>query len=73
MKEQSSFGVLLKRYRLVAGLSQEALAAGEKEARLHVLNAWRESAMYSDRERAALAQGQNALPAEHECDHESCR
>jgi AhpD family alkylhydroperoxidase len=35
--------------------SQEALAAGEKEARLHVLNAWQESAMYSDRERAALA------------------
>src|SRR6266566_3351552 len=27
MKEQSSFGVLLKRYRLAAGLSQEALAA----------------------------------------------
>src|SRR5690349_4212355 len=27
MKEQSGFGVLLKRYRLAAGLSQEALAA----------------------------------------------
>jgi predicted ATPase/transcriptional regulator with XRE-family HTH domain len=27
VKEQSSFGVLLKRYRLAAGLSQEALAA----------------------------------------------
>src|SRR5436190_8917278 len=27
MKDQSSFGVLLKRYRLTAGLSQEALAA----------------------------------------------
>ena len=27
MKEQSSFGALLKRYRLAAGLSQEALAA----------------------------------------------
>src|ERR1700726_3222487 len=27
MKEQSSFGALLKRYRLTAGLSQEALAA----------------------------------------------
>jgi predicted ATPase/transcriptional regulator with XRE-family HTH domain len=27
MKDQSSFGVLLKRYRLAAGLSQEALAA----------------------------------------------
>src|SRR5215471_15298151 len=27
MQEQSSFGALLKRYRLVAGLSQEALAA----------------------------------------------
>src|SRR6185436_19994698 len=35
--------------------SQEALAAGEKEVRLHVLNAWHESAMYSDRERAAFA------------------
>ena len=35
--------------------SEEALAAGEKEVRLHVLNAWHESAMYSDRERAALA------------------
>jgi transcriptional regulator with XRE-family HTH domain len=27
MQEQSSFGALLKRYRLAAGLSQEALAA----------------------------------------------
>lgn len=27
MKEQSSFGALLKRYRLATGLSQEALAA----------------------------------------------
>ncbi len=27
MKESSSFGALLKRYRLEAGLSQEALAA----------------------------------------------
>ena len=27
MKEQSSFGALLKRYRLGAGLSQEGLAA----------------------------------------------
>jgi AhpD family alkylhydroperoxidase len=34
--------------------SQDALDAGEKEARLHVLNAWHESVMYSERERAAL-------------------
>jgi AhpD family alkylhydroperoxidase len=34
--------------------TQEALEAGEQEARLHVLDAWRESAMYSERERAAL-------------------
>jgi len=27
MQEQSSFGALLKHYRLAAGLSQEALAA----------------------------------------------
>jgi AhpD family alkylhydroperoxidase len=33
----------------------DARKAGETEARLHLLNAWRESALYSDRERAALA------------------
>ena len=35
--------------------SQDARAAGESEARLHVLAAWREAPYYSDRERAALA------------------
>jgi AhpD family alkylhydroperoxidase len=33
----------------------DARKAGESEDRLHLLNAWRESALYSDRERAALA------------------
>lgn len=33
----------------------EARAAGETEMRLYLLNAWRESSLYSDRERAALA------------------
>ena len=34
--------------------TREARAAGESEARLYLLNAWRESPLYSDRERAAL-------------------
>lgn len=34
--------------------SREARAAGESEARLYLLNAWRESPLYSARERAAL-------------------
>ena len=33
----------------------EARARGESEARLYLLDAWRESPLYSDRERAALA------------------
>jgi AhpD family alkylhydroperoxidase len=33
----------------------DARAHGETEMRLHMLNAWRESPLYSDRERAALA------------------
>jgi AhpD family alkylhydroperoxidase len=32
----------------------DARKAGETEDRLHLLTAWRESALYSDRERAAL-------------------
>ncbi|HEX7030376.1 MAG TPA: carboxymuconolactone decarboxylase family protein [Gammaproteobacteria bacterium] len=32
----------------------DARAAGESEARLYLLDAWRESSMYTDRERAAL-------------------
>jgi AhpD family alkylhydroperoxidase len=33
---------------------KDALAAGEPEERLYMLGAWRESALYSERERAAL-------------------
>ena len=33
----------------------DARKHGETELRLHLLNAWRESPLYSDRERAALA------------------
>jgi AhpD family alkylhydroperoxidase len=35
--------------------SKDARAAGETEQRLYLLQAWRESPMYSERERAALA------------------
>jgi uncharacterized peroxidase-related enzyme len=35
--------------------TQEAAEAGEQPVRLHLLDAWHESAMYSSRERAALA------------------
>ncbi len=35
--------------------SHEARAAGETEQRLHLLPAWRDSSLYTDRERAALA------------------
>ena len=35
--------------------SRDAREAGETEQRLHLLNAWRESSLYSPRERAALA------------------
>lgn len=34
---------------------RDARAAGESEYRLYLLNAWRESPLYTDRERAALA------------------
>jgi AhpD family alkylhydroperoxidase len=34
---------------------KDARAAGESEERLYMLNAWRESLLYSERERAALA------------------
>src|SRR6185437_15511628 len=33
---------------------KDARAAGESEERLYMLGAWRESSLYSDRERAAL-------------------
>lgn len=35
--------------------TKDARAAGETEERLYLLNAWRESPLYTDRERAALA------------------
>lgn len=35
--------------------SKDARAAGETEQRLYLLSAWRETAFYTDRERAALA------------------
>ncbi len=35
--------------------TEQARKLGESEARLYLLDAWRESALYSDRERAALA------------------
>ena len=35
--------------------SKDARKQGETEQRLYLLNAWRESPLYSDRERAALA------------------
>lgn len=34
--------------------TREARARGESEARIYLLNAWRESPLYSERERAAL-------------------
>ncbi len=35
--------------------THDARAHGETEDRMHLLNAWRESSLYNDRERAALA------------------
>lgn len=35
--------------------TRDARAAGETEERLYLLNAWRESPLYTERERAALA------------------
>jgi AhpD family alkylhydroperoxidase len=35
--------------------SKDARAQGESEDRLYLLNAWRESSLYTDKERAALA------------------
>lgn len=35
--------------------NKDARAAGESEQRLYMLSAWRESTLYTDRERAALA------------------
>jgi len=35
--------------------SKEAVKQGESDMRIHLLNAWRESPLFNDRERAALA------------------
>jgi len=35
--------------------SKDARAMGESEERLYMLNAWRESALYTEKEKAALA------------------
>lgn len=35
--------------------THDARGAGESEDRMHLLNAWRESTLYTERERAALA------------------
>lgn len=35
--------------------SEDARAEGESDARLHLLNAWEESALFDEKERAALA------------------
>lgn len=45
----------------------DARAAGESEARIYLLNAWHESSMYTERERAALAwtEALTLLPETH--------
>ena len=47
--------------------STDARKAGESEARLYLLNAWHESALYTPRERAALAwtEALTLLPQTH--------
>ncbi|MGN6095299.1 MAG: carboxymuconolactone decarboxylase family protein [Bosea sp. (in: a-proteobacteria)] len=47
--------------------SADARKAGESEARLYLLNAWHESALYTPRERAALAwtEALTLLPQSH--------
>src|SRR6266542_4627352 len=60
--EQSLLGLLEFRVSQINGCalcldmhSKDLRAAGETEQRLYLLDAWRESPFYSDRERAALA------------------
>jgi AhpD family alkylhydroperoxidase len=45
--------------------TRDALKAGEREDRLAVLPAWRETDWFSDRERAALAWGEAVTTLEH--------
>lgn len=50
--------------------ARDAIKAGERPERLYLLDAWRESPLYSDRERAALAwtEGLTTLAASHSLD-----
>ena len=59
--EKSLLGLVFLRASQINGCAfcihhhiTDARKYGETEDRLHLLNAWRESALYSDRERAAL-------------------
>ena len=51
--------------------TEEARKLGESEARLHLLDAWHESNLYSPRERAALAWAESLtnIAATHAPDH----
>ena len=51
--------------------TEEALQLGETEARLYLLDAWRESNLYSERERAALAWAESLtnISTTHAPDH----
>lgn len=60
--EQSLIGLVKTRASQINGCAfcihmhtRDARAHGETEERLYLLDAWRESPLYSDRERAALA------------------
>src|ERR1700742_1213340 len=46
--------------------SKDARAAGETEQRLYLLDAWRESPFYSERERAALVWTEALTRIEHD-------
>lgn len=59
--------------------SKDARALGETEQRLYMLNAWRESDLYSEQERAALAMteavtliSENHVPADVEDEARRC-
>lgn len=45
--------------------TRDARAAGETEQRLHVLSAWREASLYSEKERAALAWAEAVTELSH--------
>ena len=53
--------------------TKEARAHGETELRLYMLNAWRESPLYSARERAALAWTEALTTLDHKTDYASLR